>query len=166
MNPLTHNIQCYTNPQNAMKGRLWQNRESPELMRAESVPCTYRWRRWALFRRHTDTETPTGPGTWRSSTWSWSTWEENWRTPSCRDDEDRVRVWFSDPPPPSPRMDVKQTSTACSFWGPLRQRCAPCRGHWTHRWATHPDWNWCWKKPKEQFDQTSAGGRVCLLHFG
>lgn len=69
-------------------------------------------------------------------------------------------------PPPSPHMDVKQTSTACSFWGPLRQRCAPCRGHWTHRWATHPDWNWCWKKPKEQFDQTSAGGRVCLLHLG
>lgn len=35
----------------------------------------------------------------------------------------------------------KQTWTVCSSWDPLQQRCALCRGHWTHRWGTHPGWN-------------------------
>lgn len=84
----------------------WPQPEVKQLLkkRAEGVPSTYRWRRWARFRRHINTETPTGPGTWRSSTWSWSIWEENWRMPSCRDGDTArglVSAAESLPQPPS-----------------------------------------------------------------
>lgn len=49
----------------------------------------------------------------------------------------------------------KHTWTACSFWGLLRRRCARCRGRWTRRWATRPDWSWCWSRERKR---RSRGG--------
>lgn len=51
------------------------------------------WRRWAPFRRHIRRGSPTAPGTWRSSTWSWSIWGGSWRMPNCRGERQSYN-WF------------------------------------------------------------------------
>lgn len=64
---------------------LWSVRTSVE---------THLWRRWALFRRHTHTENPMGPGTWRSSTLNWSIWEGSWLMPNCKDNRTVCVFYF------------------------------------------------------------------------
>lgn len=55
---------------------------------------SYLWQRWAPFRRHTNTGSWRATGTWKSSTWSWSIWEESRRRPSCRMTRNAVTCYW------------------------------------------------------------------------